>query len=221
MLNLQAWVLLLVLIATPLWPLSVQAASICARIQTVTEHSPQHEAGRPKVEIRADDISFPAHKLVHLRGYAQLIHGGYRVSADELIYHKGQESAEARGVVKFTTPLGDLISTPVLHYDIAHNQATSGPAEFILASREVELLGSGRRSVNAYGTAERIFFDGDGTVRLQGADVATCLEGKEDLTFLARGLRMDLEGNIHASGRQAKLRVLAPSHYPQLKELIN
>ena len=197
------------------------AASECAGQPIQAEMSPQVvPAGPQKVRIQADEITFPRSHVVHLRGYTQLVRGGHRVYADELIYNKKANAVEARGVVKFQSPNGDEVRTSVLRYDIVAGTVVSGPAEFVIAARHTSVLGSGDHTVNAHGTAEQVVFERDNIMRLENAVVTTCLDGRDDITFTAQDIRVDLDQGVRTA-RRARMQILAPDRHTRLREIIN
>jgi lipopolysaccharide export system protein LptA len=173
-----------------------------------------------KVEILADDISFPDRGVVHLKGYTQLIRGGHRVYADELTYDKNANTVVATGVVKFETPQGDVIHTSVLNYDIQTGKIVTGPAEFLLADRQSRLLGDGHSTVNAYGTAGEIVLEGGNVLNLTDARVTSCLEGEQDMTFTADSLMVDTDQGIRTAER-TKVRISAPERHEKLDKAID
>lgn len=179
-----------------------------------------NETAEKKVEILADDISFPERGVVHLKGYTQLIRGGHRVYADELTYDKSTNEVVARGVVKFETPNGDVIRTSVLHYDIQTGKMVSGPAEFMLADRESRLLGDGHSTVNAFGTARQITLENGNILNLTDARVTSCLNGQKDMTFTAANLTVDVDKGVRTADR-AKVRISAPERHERLKKAID
>ena len=178
------------------------------------------ETAAKKVEILADDISFPDRGVVHLKGYTQLIRGGHRVYADELVYDKTNNDVVAKGVVKFETPQGDIIHTSVLHYDIQNGKVDSGPAEFLLADRRSRVLGDGHSTVNAYGTAEKVTLEGGAILNLTNARVTSCLDGQKDMTFTADTLTVDMEKGVRTADR-AKVRISAPERHERLNKAID
>lgn len=172
------------------------------------------------VEIKADKIDFPRRNVVHLRGYTQLIRGGHRVYADELIFDKNEQQVVARGVVTLETPNGDLIKTSVLRYNMSQNQMRSGPAEFLLANRDAQLIRASGGYVSGHGTAEEVVFEqGTNVMKLNGVKLTTCLDGKDDFKFAADELKVDLNKGLRIAKR-AKLQILKPDRHRQL-ELIN
>ncbi len=172
------------------------------------------------VKIQADTIDFPRRNVVHLRGYTQLIRGGHRVYADELIFDKEKQEIEARGLVTLETPRGDVVKTSVLHYDVNRNLMESGPAEIVLASREAKVVGATGGSVTAHGTADQVVFEGADVMHLKEVQLTTCLDGKDDLVFAADDLTVDLETGLRVAKR-AKVRLLTPHRHPQITDLIN
>ncbi len=187
--------------------------------QTQTGDKDQIPIDAP-VKIQADEIEFPRRNVVHLRGYTQLIRGGHRVYADELIFDKEKQEIEARGLVTLTTPRGDVVKTSVLHYDVNRNLMESGPAEIVLASREARVVGATNGSVTAHGTADQVVFKGADVMHLKEVKLTTCLDGKDDLVFAADDLKVDLEKGLRVAKR-AKVRLLTPHRHPQITDLIN
>lgn len=195
------------------------AAEICSAHPTV--ESEQAASGAlEKVKIKADNIEFPKRNQVLLRGYTQLIRGGHRIYADELLYNKEQNEVEARGVVKLETPKGDVVKTSVLKYDVANGVAISGPATFVVADRNSALLGSGKSTVNAHGFAERITFESEYIMLLENANVTSCLDGEADITFAADELRVDLNEGVR-TGKRVKIKIAEPNKHKRLRELVN
>lgn len=177
------------------------------------------ETAEKKVQILADDISFPDRGVVHLKGYTQLIRGGHRVYADELTYNKNTNKVVAQGVVKFETPQGDVILTSVLHYDVSTGRIRSGPAEFLLADRQSRVLGDGHSTVNAHGTAEQITLQDSKILNLTNAHVTSCLNGEKDMTFTAENLTVDTEKGVRTAER-AKVRISAPERHDRLNKTL-
>lgn len=178
------------------------------------------KAAEKNVEILADDISFPERGVVHLKGYTQLIRGGHRVYADELIYNKNTNTVVAKGVVKFETPKGDVIHTSVLNYDIQTGKIVTGAAEFLLADRQSRVLGDGHSTVNAHGTAREIVLEDGKILNLTDARVTSCLNGEKDMTFTAENLKVDTDKGVRTAER-AKVRISAPSRHEKLNRAID
>lgn len=171
------------------------------------------------VSITADHIEFPKRNVVLLKGYTQLIRGGHRVFADELLYDKGSQSVEARGLVKLETPTGDSIRTGVLHYDVDKQTVESGPASFLLANRDTSNKPDSQH-VSAHGTASKVELRGENAMYMEQVEITTCLDGKEDLTFKADSLEIDLDQGFRLANR-AKVQILAPDRHPQINEMLN
>jgi len=206
---------ILVLGAAPAAPAATASDDMtCAAKPTVRGID---QTSEKKVEILADDIAFPERGVVHLKGYTQLIRGGHRVYADELIYNKSTNQVIAKGVVKFQTPQGDVIRTSILHYDIQTGRMESGPAEFMLADRQSRVLGDGHSTVNAYGTAEQIILKGGRILDLANAKVTSCLDGEKDMTFTADNLTVDADKGVRTAER-ARVRISAPQRHEKLNE---
>ena len=177
-------------------------------------------SAQEKVKIKADKIEFPERRMVLLKGYTQLIRGGHRVYADELLFNKVQNEVEARGVVRLETPKGDRVETSILTYDVDKAVAVSGPATFTIANRPSEILGSEGSTVNAHGVAERVTFEGDDIMLLKNAQVTSCLDGKEDITFAADELRVDLNEGVR-TGKRVKIRIAEPGKHERAQKIIN
>lgn len=171
-----------------------------------------------KVRIQADEIEFPGRNVVILRGYTQLFRGGHRVNSDALVYYKARNTVEARGSVTLQTRKGDVVKTDVLAYDIKTGMAVSGPAEFSIANRRSEVLGSADSTVNAFGTAARVMFESADIMLLEEADVTSCLDGEKDITFHAVKLRVDLNEGVR-TGTRVKIRIENPGKHRKLSEL--
>ncbi len=208
-------------------PALAYAQDNCATITHASMPAEQTQAGDKvqtpvdaPVKIQADEIDFPRRNVVHLRGYTQLIRGGHRVYADELIFDKEKQEIEARGLVTLTTPRGDVVKTAVLHYDVNRNLMESGPAEIVLASREARVVGATDGSVTAHGTADQVVFEGADVMHLKEVKLTTCLDGKDDLVFAADDLKVDLEKGLRVAKR-AKVRLVTPQRHPQIIDLIN
>jgi len=214
----RALVGFLMILPAPLLQAATQVEEVsCAAKPTVRGIS---EEAAKRVEILADDISFPERGVVHLRGYTQLIRGGHRVYADELIYDKNENSVVARGVVKFQSPEGDIILTSVLNYDIETRRIETGPAEFLVADRQSRLLGDGHGTVNAFGTADRVVLRNGELLDLTNAHVTSCLNGEKDMTFSARNLSVNTDEGVRTAER-AKVRISAPQRHDRLNEAID
>lgn len=213
---------LALLLAILAGPSAVHAAAghddlSCSAAPTVRGIS---ETAKKNVEILADDISFPERGVVHLKGYTQLIRGGHRVYADELIYNKNTNQVTAKGVVKFESPQGDVIHTSVLHYDVESGRIVTGPAEFLLADRQSRVLGDGHSTVNAHGTAQQIVLRNEKILELQDARVTSCLNGAKDMTFTAASLTVDREQGVRTAER-ARIRISAPQRHDKLDQALD
>ncbi len=203
------------------WNNAWSAEHQCAAITSLPAAKPVKASADATVPvtIQADQIEFPSRKVVHLKGYTQLIRGGHEIFADELIYDKKDQTVQARGLVTFKTPKGDIIKTPVLDYDVAENRAESGRADFVLATREPRALGAGRDLVSAFGNAERIVFEGEQLMRLRDVEITTCINGEEDMTFAAADLEVNLETGLRVAKR-AKVQILVPERHPEIDKKI-
>ncbi|MDH3637900.1 MAG: hypothetical protein OES09_05490 [Gammaproteobacteria bacterium] len=204
------------------WSSVWSAEQECAAITSLPEAKPIKTNANPvvPVTIQADEIEFPSRKVVHLKGYTQLIRGGHKIFADELIYDKNDQTVEARGLVKFETPNGDIIKTPILNYDVLANRAESGRADFVLATREPKALSAGRDLVTAYGQAERVELEGEHLMRLKNVQITTCINGDEDMTFAATDLEVNLNTGLRVAKR-AKVQILVPERHPEINKILN
>ncbi len=200
------------------YPLAL-AESTCALV-TRGDRADQPRLAQPvPLQIKADTIDFPRRNVVHLKGYTQMVHGGHRVYADELIFDTKRQEAEARGLVTFQTPQGDLITTSLLRYYVGERRLKSGPANFVLASRDLKVLGSDGM-VTAHGAAEQVTFEQRNVMRLSGVRLTTCVDGEDDVTFSAAELNIDLDRGFRTA-RHVKLQILHPNRHLRLRERIN
>ncbi|MBS1270287.1 MAG: LPS-assembly protein LptD [Gammaproteobacteria bacterium] len=151
-------------------------ASRSEGLETSDAASPQQPDKKQKVEIQADEITFPGRNVVHLRGSTQLTQGNHLIYADEMIYNKRQHSIEFRGRVKVDSSHGDIVRTPVLHYDVQKETAVTGAAEFVLTNRDSGIIDGDRIFARACGTAERIEFDGGTISGMKRPKISTCEE---------------------------------------------
>jgi len=193
------------------------AENLCGEIPPAAFKSLEGTAFE-KVRIQADEIEFPGRNVVILRGYTQLFRGGHRVNSDALVYYKARNTVEARGSVTLQTREGDVVKTDVLAYDIKTGMAVSGPAEFSIANRSSEYLGSADSTVNAFGTAARVMFESADIMLLEDADVTSCLDGEKDITSHAETLRVDLNEGVRI-GTRVKIRIENPGKHRKLSEL--
>jgi lipopolysaccharide assembly outer membrane protein LptD (OstA) len=211
-------------LAAPAWAYALDDCAVITQASAPVAQTQQGDKAQipldAPVKIQADEIDFPRRNVVHLRGYTQLIRGGHRVYADELIFDKEKQQVEARGLVTLKTPRGDVVKTSVLHYDVNRNHMKSGPAEIVLASREASVVGATDGSVTAHGTADQVVFEGADVMHLKEVKLTTCLDGKDDLVFAADDLKVDLEKGLRVAKR-AKVRLLTPHRHPQITDLIN
>ena len=128
---------------------------------------------KQKLEIEADEITFPGRGIIHLRGSTQLVRGKQRVYADQLIYNKSTQTVEFRGSVRIEFTDGDVVHTSLLFYDLERETATSGAAEFMLRDRDTGKGESDPLDI-ACGSAERIQFTGGTISHMKGARIVTC-----------------------------------------------
>ena len=176
---------------------------------------------KEKVNIKADQIDFPARQIVHLRGYAELERGGNRVHADELIYNnsRAESQAIAKGSVKFQTAEGDIIYTPILRYYLSLGKIVSGQANFIIASRRANRSKLAGIAVDSYGTASRITLLGRNLMLLEDTTIVSCLDGEEHTVFTARELRVNLDEGIRTA-KHAKIRIQPPGQRDRVQERV-
>lgn len=179
-----------------------------ADLETSAIRSSEESNANQKVNIKADEIDFPARRIVHLRGYAELERGGNRVYADELIYNnsRAEVQAIAKGSVKFQTAKGDIIYTPILRYYLPLGKMVSGQASFIIASRKNLLSKFAGRAIDSYGTAGRITLLGRNIMILENTNIVSCLDGKEHTVFNAHELRVNLDEGARTA-KQVKIRI--------------
>ena len=74
--------------------------------------------------------------------------------------------------------------------------------------------------MNAHGVAERVTFEGDDIMLLKNAQVTSCLDGKEDITFAADELRVDLNEGVR-TGKRVKIRIAEPGKHKRIQNIIN
>ena len=174
-----------------------------------------------KVNIKADEIDFPARRIVHLRGYAELERGGNRVYANELIYNNSRTEGQAiaKGSVNFHTTSGDIISTPILRYYLSLGKIVSGEANFIIASRKTELSKLAGRAIDSYGTARRITLLGQNLMLLEDTTIVSCLDGKEHTVFTAHELRVNLDEGIRTA-KNVRIRIQPPGQGDRVQESV-
>ena len=181
-----------------------------ASCQTAPVASVEADAERlrniEKVKIQADEIYFPGRRTVRLVGYAELVRGGHRVYANELLYNRAETRAVARGSVLFETAEGDLIFSSSLTYYVDTGDVESGSASFLIVNRTDDPLELTDNPVDSYGTASHITFVDDHVMYLENAEITSCLKGKAHTVFSASELRIDLNEGIRTA-KQVKIRV--------------
>lgn len=191
----------------------------CSLVPEVTPDQPGKVADE-KVNIKADQITFPQRKVVRLHGYTQLIRGGHRIYADELTYYRARNQAKAQGTVKVQTAKGDVVETTILDYYVDKGIAISGPATFLIANRPSGPLGDVDSTVNAFGSAERVTLRTDNIMVLENAWVTSCLDGRKDITFEAEELNVDLEEGVR-TGTRVKIQIAGPNRHKRIREIVN
>lgn len=145
--------------------------TLSAPVFAATEGSTQR---MKNVDIEADEILFVGRGIIHMRGSTQFVQGNRRVYADQLIFNNRDQTVEFRGSVRVETSSGDVVRTPVLHYDFIQNSAVSGVAEFVLTNRRSDDSDEGVLFDGACGSARLIQFEGGTISHMEGAKIATC-----------------------------------------------
>ena len=79
-------------------------------------------------------------------------------------------------------------------------------------------MGSDDSTVNAHGIAERVTFESEDIMLLENAEVTSCLDGNEDITFQAEALRVDLNKGVR-TGTRVKIRISNPGKHKRLREI--
>jgi lipopolysaccharide assembly outer membrane protein LptD (OstA) len=175
--------------------------------------------GSTKVKIQADEIEYPERNIAHLRGFVELVRGGHRLYADELIYDRSETRAVAKGAVKFQSAEGDVILTSILRYYIATGKFVSGYANFVIANRDNTQSISNDGTIDSYGTASRITLLAGNMMYLENAEITSCRDGKEHTVFTASELRVDLDEGIRTA-KHVKIRIAPPDRLDQIQEMV-
>lgn len=136
------------------------------------------------IQVRARSIQSEKNGVTELDGFAELIRGGNRVSADRLRYEQPSDTAEASGDVQFRNIAGDGFYTEQLRLQLDTQLGEAGPSRYI-----VSLNG-------ARGDATRIEFQGPGHTRLTDARYTTCRPGQDDWFLNISRLDLDADEGV-------------------------
>lgn len=141
--------------------------------------------------LEADEIESPDSDTLILRGDAQMERASQTVYADELIYHKQEDRAEARGNVVLYSPAGDRMKTSYAEIQLETLIGHAEASEFKLAHGGLKAPEPGTVFVSARGTAEKVWFEGHDVVRLEDGRVTRCVEGQDSVFVEADELILD------------------------------
>jgi len=150
-------------------------------------------AGKPAtelpVDLAADSVERTEGGPIVLIGNAEVVRGQESITGKEIRYMESTATLDAKGDVVLRSPLGDRLSTSVLHYKMETGIGETGAAHFDLV--EPKTAAGGRVVVHGHGEAERVDMEGAGLMRLQKARYTTCPRGNNDVVVRAGELRVD------------------------------
>jgi len=150
-------------------------------------------AGKPRnelpVDLAGDQVERTEGGPIVLTGNAEVVRGRESITAREIRYMEATDQLDASGDVVLRSPLGDRLTTSVLHYKLETGIGETGAARFDLANPAS--AGGGRVVVHGHGQADRIFMEGAGLMRLENANYTTCAQGRSDVMVYASELRLD------------------------------
>ncbi len=159
---------------------TLRAAPLGAR---PVSRPPPAEAG--PTYLRADSVRSLSENVIELRGDAEVVRDGERISADYLRYHRADNYVEAPAGATVTQPGDARFTTAEARLDLDTRVGEAGAGSYSLAGR-----GGGRGDV---GRVE--FLDRDRT-RLHDARYTTCPAGREDWFLRARRLDLDTAADV-------------------------
>ncbi len=162
------------------------------------------DGSSPPIELEADVIEAPGPDKLVLSGDAQIMQGPQSIFGQQLQYDKVEDQVEAAGDVVVHSPRGDRVKASFTTIQLETQIGEARDADFLLADE-------GRRSrepdtaiVSGRGTAEEIFFEGEGRLRAKNATYSACPIGQDDVVLSAGEITLDKDTGI---GRAKNLKL--------------
>jgi LPS-assembly protein len=149
------------------------------------------ENGQLPISLEGDEVESIGDGLVILRGNAELVQGRQRLTGDELRYSRATDEIQGTGNVAWRSPAGDWLKTDSLTVQVPTQVGEAGKSEFKMAARNGINDGTKSVAVQARGTADQVFLEGDGVTRLKKVLYTTCAEGQDDVMLSASELVLD------------------------------
>ena len=163
------------------------------------------EDGQFPILLEADDLITEGEDVVRLIGDAEVSQGRQTIVADKLEYYRESERVVAQGNVELISPNGDYLSADLVDVVTSSSIGSLENAQFKLAKGIKSDDGVDTVEIESRGSAEKVFLEGEGFVRLENGRYTTCNEGNDSVVVSAKELELDRLTGI-GKARNATLR---------------
>jgi len=180
------------------------------------------EDGAYPISLEADNVEAQGEDLVVLSGEAEVSQGRQTIVADVLRYYRESERVEAEGNVEVITATGDYLASDSVDMHVPSQIGTVVNGEFKLAQGIDSEDGVDTAYINSRGRADVVNLEGEGVIRLEGAEYTTCPEGNRSVMVGARELHLDRNAGIgKARGAVVRFKGVPLFYAPYLTFPIN
>ncbi len=180
------------------------------------------EDGAYPISLEANDVEAQGDDLVILSGEAEVSQGRQTIVGDVLKYYRESERLQAEGNVEVITEAGDYLASDSVDIHIPSQIGTVVNGEFKLAQNLVSEDGVDTAYMSARGRADVVNLEGEGVIRLEGAQYTTCPEGNRSVLIGASELHLDRNAGIgKARGATVRFKGVPIFYAPYLTFPIN
>jgi len=169
----------------------VNAACKNPELEFATPTAQLNEDGQFPIVLEADDVSASGDEVVVLTGNAEVSQGRQTVVADKLEYYRETERVVAQGNVEVISPNGDYLSADSVDVVTSTSIGSMENAQFKLAKGLTSEGGVDTVQIDSRGSADKVSLEGEGFVRLEGAEYSNCNEGNDSVVIAAKEIELD------------------------------
>ena len=162
-----------------------------SELEFATPTAQLNEDGQFPIVLEADDVTTTGDEVVTLTGNAEVSQGRQTVVADKLEYYRETERVVAQGNVEVISPNGDYLSADSVDVVTSTSIGSLENAQFKLAKGLTSEGGVDTVQIDSRGSADKVSLEGEGFVRLEGAEYSNCNEGNDSVVIAAKEIELD------------------------------
>ena len=176
-----------------------------SQLKLATPTTEADENGQFPIVLEADDLATEGEDVVRLVGDAEVSQGRQTVVADRLEYYRETERIIANGNVELVSPSGDYLSADSVDVVTSTSIGSLDNAQFKLAKSIQSKDGVDTVQIESRGSADKVYLEGEGFVRLENGRYTNCNEGDDSVVITAKKLELDRLTGV-GTARNATLR---------------